>query len=209
MLLALVIALGIIVVPSFGSEAAGKTQKYTKIVLSSNKKTDFTFTVTEKNKSKAATQLNGLFAGMLPKKIALNAVIDDRKAQITSDGKKVYVEFTDTKTKKPIQTYINENAKTKHVVTIKFNANAKKVVKALSLAKNGKYTYGIKIGNAKLKTFKTKKGYFFFKAYGSERQGYIKNGVLYVKGDIVKSQFVKKLIKQKTVKSAKLVKIAK
>lgn len=208
MLLALIILIGAFAV-SFESEAAGKAEKYTKIVLSNNKTTDFTFTVTEKNKGKASVELNTLFSRMLPKKIALNAKINDKKAKITTNGKTVYIEFTESGKKKSLKKFLDSSARKKHVVTITFNANVKKVVKALSFSKGGKYTYGVKIGQVPIKTFKIKKGNIYFKAYTKERTGYIKNGVIYVKGDIVKSKFVKKLKKQGTVKSAKLVKIAK
>lgn len=208
MLLALAIVFGVIAVPAFDSSAASKkAQVYTKIVLASNKKTNVTFTVTKGNKSKAAAQLNTLFARMLPKSKTLDCTVNGKVAKITSDGKNTYVTVNGTKT--ALKAYVKATAKTKAKVEITFNANTKKVLSALSLAKNGKYTYGVKIGGASLKSFKTKKGYFFFKAYGkSEKQGYIKNGVLYVKGDVVKSQFVKALKKSGTVKSAKLVKVA-
>ena len=208
MLLAFVFVFGVIAVPSVDAQAASKkSQVYTKITLSKNVKTDFTFTVTENNKNKAAAELNTLFARMLPKKATLSCKINGNDAKITSDGKNITVTIGDKSDS--LKSCVKKSVKNKQVCTITFNANTKRILTALSFAKNGKYTYGVKVGNATLKSFKTKKGNFFFKAYGGERQGYVKNGVLYVKGDVSKSKFVKLLKKQGTVKSAKLVKIAK
>ena len=208
MLLAFVIIFGVIAVPSVDAQAASKkSQVYTKITLNNNAKTDFTFTVSQKNKNKAASQLNTLFARMLPKKATLSCKINGNDAKITSDGKNITVKIGDKKDS--LKNYVKKSVNTKQVCTITFNANTKRLLSALSLAKNGKYTYGVKVGKAELKSFKTKNGNFFFKAYGGERQGYVKNGVLYVKGDVAKSQFVKILKKQGTVKSVKLIKINK
>ena len=209
MLLALVIVLGVIAVPAFDSQAASKkkSQVYTKIVLANNKKTEITFTVSQKNKNKAAADLNTLFARMLPKTAKLTCKINGKAAVISSDGKNVYITVDGKESK--FKALVKATAKNKQVCEVTFNANTKKVLSALSLAKNGKYTYGVKIGKATLKSFKTKNGKFFFKAYGNEREGYISKGVLYVKGDVAKSAFIKVLKKQGTVKSAKLVKLAK
>ena len=118
MLLALVIVLGVIAVPAFDSQAASKkkSQVYTKIVLANNKKTEITFTVSQKNKNKAAADLNTLFARMLPKTAKLTCKINGKAAVISSDGKDVYITVDGKESK--FKALVKATAKNKQVLDL-------------------------------------------------------------------------------------------
>ena len=210
LLLALVVVFGVIAVPSFNSEAASKKVKYTKITPAKTN-TAFTFTVTEKTKVKSAKQLNSVLVAMLPKNQSLSVRIDGVGAKITNKGKNIFVKVGDGPSKSLVS-YVKATKTTKTSVSLTYNASAKKIFKAISIVKSSKAStnMGFKIGKAEFKVISLKNGELFFKAYGKTyRQGYFKDGSFYVKGDISKSRLDKTMKKDGTIKSAKVVKIAK
>lgn len=203
LLLALVLVFGVAVVPSIGAEAASKKVVYTKFTLKTKKTTPLTFTVTAKNKVTAAKQLSNILGVITKNKAKFKVKIDGKKATIQNKKGTIYVG------KKTLENYVEtQTSTTKTKVKITYNAEFKKVLKGVSLAgKSGKYKYSIKVGAVTFKNIKVKKGKITFVESNKTRTAVIKKGVIYIKGNVTKAKFVKKLKTNGVLKSAKKVKM--
>ena len=204
LLLALVLVFGV-VGPAMGADAATKksTKKvtYTKLVLRDKQTTPIKFTVSAKTKATAAKKLKGLLGLITKNGAKINVKIDGKKATIQNKKGVMYVG------NKTLVKYV-KGTKTKSTkVSITYNAELKKVLKGINLVGKGSYKYSIKFGSVTITDIKAKKGSMTMKINKAKRTVIIKKGVIYLKGDLTKSNLVKRLIKSKLVKSAKKVKL--
>ncbi len=173
----------------YAFDAKGHQKKYTKITMGKTVNATLTFTLTKKNKAKAAADMNSLL-GTITKSGTKKVISIDGKA-VTIQNKKgtIYVG------KQTLVKYIKSKAA--GTIVVKGKGKVSKLFDVLKFKALGSkyktYNYSIKIGKVKFTSFGVKSDYVSFVVDGKKYQGLYLNEKLFMLGDVSKAQFVKTL----------------
>ncbi len=203
LLLAVILVFGVAIVPGFGTDAAAKKAKYTRLTFADTN-SDVTFTISEADRTAAASQLSTVLNNMLKKGSTFIVTVNKKEYTAKKVGKqgKGSIQVND----QALTDFIAANKGKATSVTV--SVNVKKVLSLSALAKKGsKYGYSISVGDATFTDLKiSKKNKITFNGNGKAFSGYLKNGKLYLAKNRKNAKFVKNLKNAGVVKAVKVVK---
>lgn len=171
-------------------DANGYLKEYTAITPASDGRATVTVDVAA-NKGQEGKDIAKVLSALTKDGQSSKVKIDGKEYTVSNKGGNLYV--GDTLLENKVANTKKTSAKVEVTVTADISAALKAVELGRSFGANGSYDYTVKVGSSNLSNFRISADGVSFRADGRNYTGDVKDGVLYVDGDVRNAAFVNQL----------------